>query len=301
MSIKKQRDYQVTLGLTCKLLNTIPSRFIHPVLFGLFGNEICGSSIFREQDVIDCYEQIPLDVKTEFMVDFESQFHNDGKDFARLFYLSFLYDTTIKEIPWLGKPEIVPKINKFNKALNRNIDSTRCILFNWIKAIIGYELDDRFKIMKIICSLPCYLQTGMEARLYLGFTFTDDTWVEEYTRCLRPLVRTIGLRQGFKAAKHDLCMFVSCLKEEIKRNEIPSSWLKVFVPNFRSTIGLSRAYSEMDVWCLYLSALTPFFVDALVVFGWFLTRRQKQTAKEQIIHFSLDPQEYIEKMLKNIK
>ncbi len=271
------------------------------MLSGLFGSEICGSSVFREQDVIDCYEQIPLDVKTEFMVDFESQFHNNGKDFARLFYLSFLYDSSTKEILWLENPGAVPKICKLNKALNRNIESTRCILFNWIKAIVGYELDDRFKIMKIISSLPCYLQTGMEARLYLGFTFADEAWVKTYTECLRPLVRTIDLRQGFKAAKHDLCMFVSCLKEEIKRNEIPSSWLKVFIPNFASAVGLSRAYSEMDIWCLYLSALTPFFLDALVVFGWFLTSQQKQATREKISHFSLNPQDYIEKMLKNIK
>jgi len=302
MSIKKTRDFQITLGLTCKILCTISVPFIHPTLIGLFGKEICEDAKMTEDDITECYIQIPPVIRIPFFNDIEKLIMNssDTQQTSRLFYLSFFPQQTIKRLfSDLLAPETLMVVVKLNNGVQRNKGNARIILLEWISELIKWEYEDRFKIMKAVCRLPCYFKQGLESRVYMGFTFTNEQWRGRYWELLRPIVRTSKLPSIFKGARYDIAMFVEVLKDEIRLEQIPDYIRNKTLVSFSAALKLSENYTVMDKWCMFLASQTPFFDSIHLVFRWYLTPKQIENLKENLSgsYYLLKPELYIQEVI----
>lgn len=302
MSIKKTRDFQITLGLTCKILCTIPAPFIHPTLIGLFGKEICEDAKMTEADITECYFQIPPVIRIPFFNDIEKLIMSstETQQTSRLFFLSFFPQQTIKRLFSDSlSPELIACVVKLNNGVNRNKGNSRVIFLEWISELVKWEYEDRFKIMKAVCRLPCYFKQGLESRIYLGFTFMNEQWRDKYWELLRPIVRTTKLPSIFKGARHDIAMFVEVLKEEIRIEQIPDAIVKSTLRSFTCILKLSENYTTMDKWCMFLASQTPFFDNIQLVFRWYLTTKQLGILKMNLSgsYHLLTPHTYIKEII----
>lgn len=303
MSIKKTRDFQITLGLTCKILCTLPSRLIHQKLIGLFGKEICEVSKSTEDDIIECYLQIPPNVRIPFFNDIDNLLiiPNNKYHTSRLFFISFFVPSLIKRIfSNIIDLDVLKYTEKINQGIFRNEKSTMNILMEWIMELIKWEYEDRFKIMKAVCRLPCYFKQGLESRIYIGFTFTNEAWRDRYWELLRPIVKTSKLPTIYKGALYDIAMFIEVLKEEIKDNNLTDYIKNKKLSVFSSTVSLSSNYSILDKWCMLLSSQTPFFDSVNVIFRWCLTSKQIDYMKANLCnnYYLITPEVYIEEIIK---
>ncbi len=277
-------------------------RFIHQTLIGLFGKQICEISKMTDDDITQCYVQIPPTVRIPFFNDIEKllDIPTDKYHTSRLFYLSFFTPSLIKRaFDEIISPEAFAYIDKISCGVHRNEKNTRRILLEWIMELVKWEYEDRFKIMKAVCRLPCYFKQGLESRIYIGFTFANEQWRDRYWELLRPIIRTSNLPSVFKGAQHDIAMFVEVLKDEIKTNNLSDHITNIKLETFSIAMGLSEYYNTMDKWCMFLASQSPFFDNINVIFRWCLTNKQIAYMKTNLSnnYHLITPEKYIEEVI----
>ena len=203
-----QRAIHITLKLTVRILTTLESSRIHPLLQAIFGNECCGctddKSISEEyikevlvvckglpKDPV-CYHKCILTKLYQKVQEADPILKRTIYDhIPSMFYLALLNHRSPKCVDAWCKTFAVTdsvRVHQFVRGLRNQFEKEKSlvelqqIVYGFILSLVRFEFTDRLSLAVQVLDAPVYLDYATQRRFILGFFHRDETWRIQYAK-----------------------------------------------------------------------------------------------------------------------
>jgi hypothetical protein len=311
------KDYEKTAALTCRLLSTLSSRLIHPVLRDLFGTRIAGRGDceLNETFIEECATvAIELPLKYEGFKDCLIHVLQTDNKFKTLPLLMFFYLSLVGKDQvfdrWYriwnqktGKRKLAPKAAfvALREVVNRQPENlVQEWVMGFVLSLLRWEWMDRSTVATMVLDLHFRFNSGQKKSLWCTFSTLSNEYKLQVSSivCRWCNVRHTNLvSERSVAAPVDLTTFVLLVQDVQSSDEqglLSQSW-------FRQTLeALEFDEATVDVslflqWILCIQSAFGYRALRLLRSCASLTTRQKrwiiQNQRKLIVS---DPKETVE-------